>query len=241
MAAEGKLNMIKINSALKDGFDKVDNTLANIIQDNNKMSADILEIRNEIIKNLIETNKKLQLKIETLQQNVHSLEEKLSCEINQTNQYGRRNNIEVCGVPNEINDCDLEDEVVEIFNCLNVDVEKNDIEACHRLPPSKKSRNKKVIVRFTNRKFAEKILKSKKELANMYRHKNKIFINENLNKHFQKLAWRCRSLKKAMVIHSYKFQNESFQIKVSAQDRSKKIISERELFNLFPDFFASLE
>ena len=44
---------------------------------------------------------------------------------------------------------------------INVDVTKDSVEACHRLP-AKNGKNKKVIISFNNRKFASQILSQKK-------------------------------------------------------------------------------
>ncbi len=49
-------------------------------------------------------------------------------------QYGRRNNIEINGIPNDVKDSSLEGKVVDILTKVGVDVSSDDIEACHRLP-----------------------------------------------------------------------------------------------------------
>ena len=235
--ATGKPTLSKINEALKSGFAKMDTTLNDILNDNKSLREDISEIRNVIIKNLVEANGKLQKRVDAMEANIMSLEYKLSTELSQTNQYGRRNNIEICGIPNSISDEMLEEEVIELFSDIEVEVHHTEIEACHRLPPARNSSNKKVIVRFSNRKFAEKLLKSKKKLSQVRRYESKIFINENLNKNFQKIAWRCRQLKKAKLIELFKFQNESFIIQVNHNERPLKITSEKDILNFFPDYF----
>ena len=68
---------------------------------------------------------------------------------NRLNQYNRRNNLEIQGIPSTVGDEILEDKVIEIFECLNTLLAKSDIEDCHRLG---KSNPKNVIVRFVNRK-----------------------------------------------------------------------------------------
>ena len=93
------------------------------------------------------------------------------------------------------------------------------MEACHRLPPTRNNKNKKVIVCFVNRKTCENALKNRKKLSdvdmeslNFYKN-TKIFINENLNKYYQYLSFRCRELKSSSIINHYKYQNEMFLIK----------------------------
>ena len=142
-----------------------------------------------------------------------------------------------------MNDIILEDKVIEILNDIQVDVTADDIEACHRLPKARNDRMKKTIVRFVNRKIVEKCMKLKKNAVNLNFQKlnfppsSKIFISHNLNSHYKKLDWRCRSLKKNNHIFSYKFQNEAFLIKTSKDERAVKIMKEEYLFNIFPGFF----
>ena len=79
--------------------------------------------------------------------------------IESNNQYHRRNNIEIAGIPNEINDGILEEKV--IYRCFEGNkrgyVTKKDIEACHRLLATRNDLNKRVIVRFLNRKIFENV------------------------------------------------------------------------------------
>ena len=46
-------------------------------------------------------------------------------------QYNRRNNIEIQGIPTNILDELSEDKIIHIFISLNIDAEKRDIEHCH--------------------------------------------------------------------------------------------------------------
>ena len=69
-------------------------------------------------------------------------------------QYDRRNNIEVSGIPDSVGDNNLEEKVISVFANVGIDVKFNNIEACHRIGKSRNS-SKKTIVRFTNRKFAK--------------------------------------------------------------------------------------
>ena len=69
-------------------------------------------------------------------QKVQHLEKKLSdIEIaeNKLEQYTRRNNIEIQGIPSSVHDNLLEDKVIDIFSQLNITISKSDIEDRHRL------------------------------------------------------------------------------------------------------------
>ena len=53
-------------------------------------------------------------------------------------QYSRRNNVEISGIPNSIPDKDLENTVISIFRDSGVEIDPEDIEGCHRPPTLKK-------------------------------------------------------------------------------------------------------
>ena len=123
---------------------------------------------------------------------------------NGLDQYNGRNNLEIQGIPSTVDDEVLEDKVIQIFECLNIPLVKSDIEDYHRLG---KSNPQNTIVRFVNRKSCYAALSKKLDL----RHIDKVklgfpeaylFFNENLTPYNQKLAWKCRELKRAGKIHS---------------------------------------
>ena len=95
---------------------------------------------------------------------VLNLEYKLSqCQahMNILDQYNRRNNLEIQGIPSNISDDALEDKVVDIFHSLNINVSKHDIEDYHRLG---KVVPKNTIAWFVNRKFCYEALDNKLNL-----------------------------------------------------------------------------
>jgi len=78
----------KINIALKEGFEKV-------ATDNQGLKDEICELRGQIINNLVEENKKMQKRINELEQIVSSA----SSEIAQTHQFGRKKQFGICWHP----------------------------------------------------------------------------------------------------------------------------------------------
>ena len=127
------------------------------------MDSDISNLCNQIsklndtISKLHSTNEKIRSDL-TVVKNVNAkLEERIiSLEKSQakSEQYSRRNNIELSGIPNDIPEDNLEKVVIDICHDSDVEIEPKDIEGCHRLPVSRYSRdsNKRVIVKFVNRK-----------------------------------------------------------------------------------------
>ena len=67
-------------------------------------------------------------------------------------QYDRRNNIEITGILDNIEDNNLEHSVIEVFKATDIQISHNDIEDCHRIGKSK-GYSKKTIVRLVNRKY----------------------------------------------------------------------------------------
>ena len=79
-------------------------------------------------------------------------------------QYGRINNIAISGIPYSIDDNNLENTVISMMSDINVDIEENDVEACHIFgKPDVRSKSKKTVVHFVNRNNCNKILQNKKE------------------------------------------------------------------------------
>ena len=88
--------------------------------------------------------------------------------MNQVEQYGRRNNIVISGIPDDVADDDLENAVTSIMEDVDVIVQNGDIEACHRIGKSdQKTSSKKNIVRFINCKYCKKAIVNTKNLVNI--------------------------------------------------------------------------
>ena len=80
-------------------------------------------------------------------------------------QYSRRECLEISGIPESIQDDDLEDYITKIFNECDTPVDPANIEACHRL--KSKARPKKVIIKLSKRKDVFNILQLKKKLKSV--------------------------------------------------------------------------
>ena len=144
------------------------------------VDADIRDLCNQI-KNLAETVSRLLDKHKQLNNQIlicknvnRHLEEKVAkLEKAQamSEQYSRRNNIELAGIPNSIKDNVLEETVINICKEHGIDISPMDIEACHKLPLSNAQANKvpnqckRVIVKFVSRKLSERLLQIKKTIS----------------------------------------------------------------------------
>ena len=86
-------------------------------------------MKNVITKNLQVENEHLRKKVNVLENKILTLES----EHNSLDQYGRRNNIKITGIPDSVPDQNLEEKVVDILNEISVNVAPKDIEACHHV------------------------------------------------------------------------------------------------------------
>ena len=165
-----------------------------------------------------------------------------SLEINQNKleQYGRRNNIEVSGIPDSVKDNCLEEKIISIFTSVGIDVKSYDIEACHRIGKSWNS-SKKTIARFSNRKFAKQALYNRKKLKSIDKSTlgltNDVFINENLTPMNNRIAYNCRKLKRLNLISkTYTVNGMVYLISNNIKrGRPVKVLHMQTLLNLFPD------
>ena len=126
---------------------------------------------------------------------------------------------------------------------INVNIEENYIEACHRFgKPEVTSKSKKTIVRFVNRKNCNKIFENKKKLAKLnnekhnFREGTKTFVRESLTPMNEFIAFNCRKLKRKELIHSCYSRNGIIDIKMTDKSRPVKAFHIKRLVNFFSDF-----
>ena len=163
------------------------------------LNKELLNLKDVIIKDLQLENQRLRMKVKNLENKVMSLE----INGNHLEQYGKRNNLEITGIPDDVSDENLEEKVIHVLSEIQVNVSSSDIKACHRIGKSKNSsKKKKTIVQFINRKHAKKALINRKGLTNINKYSlslsvsNNIFINENVTPMNNKIAFHCKKLKR---------------------------------------------
>ena len=135
------------------------------------------------------------------------LEKKLNdqeCYISSIDQYSRRNNTEIQGIPKTVKDEELESKVIDIFSALNISITSKDVADYHRLGKD----GKNTIVRFVNRKHCYQALNRKMDLriidnsSRAFQPDVKLYLSENLTPYNQYLGWKCREFKRTSLIHS---------------------------------------
>ena len=141
----------KKHFSFEDAMEKMESNILEQISslkvDVRSMKDKLLNMKDVIIKQLQDENVLLRSRCIKLENKVVSLESS----VNQVKQYGRRNNVVVSGIPDDVTDDDLEDAVTSIKEDVDVIFQNDDVEACHRIGKSgQKTSSKKTIVRFIN-------------------------------------------------------------------------------------------
>ena len=76
-------------------------------------------------------------------------------------QYSRRECIKISGIPQSIEQLNLEKTVLHVFDKIDVPVDPRNIEACHRLKSDDNGWSNKVIVKFNKRKDMVRLMNKK--------------------------------------------------------------------------------
>lgn len=221
---EIKETVTSVEQAIQEMSTKYDEVIIEMKQQN----TDIANLRKRVEK----------LEVEVKDQEI----DKLRQELNDLDQYGRRLNLEVHGLPHHVNE-----NLLEKLNCLADDLELphlsgHDIEAVHRIPlksradavddekdkPSTEKSEKvpPVLVRFTSRATRDAWLGKKAQLKES---DSKIFLNENLTAQNKKLFWH---MKTRAAEKEYKFawlKNGKFFVRRGPRARVIRIITMEDL------------
>ena len=150
----------------------------------------------------------------------------LEADLLKSQQYSRRECIDVSGIPSTVKDEDIEGEVCRILDNVGISLDADkDIQACHRY-----GRNTTVIVKLSNRKSVKKILGIKTQLP------DDIFVSESLCPRNKARRGGCNRLKKANLISKIATRNGMVRYKVSDTSDYVDIEHEDDLTSAFPDF-----
>ena len=154
-------------------------------------------------------------------------------------QYGRRESIEILGIPRSISDDKLEETVLEILKNIGLELDSYDLVAVHRLKGRLEGNFQSTIVRFLNRKDAYFCLENKKELLackNKMGFKNLFFV-ENLCPFYKELYNKCKKLKEENKIkHVWSHHGVvQFRFTDSRREKPKKLYHHEDLDYYFPE------
>ncbi|XP_070543898.1 uncharacterized protein [Ptychodera flava] len=129
-------------------------------------------------------------------------------ELNELQQYSRRNNLEIHGIPQHNNE-DTDNIVIKIAAAIGVDVTSSDIDISHRLPRRHSQQRERqlpppIIVKFVRRSVRNTLYYSRRNLQGKtptHLHlddnaTNSIFINENLSPSVKRLFHQVNDRRK---------------------------------------------
>ena len=193
----------------------------------------IEELRKEIssMKNVLEKLMKEREEYNPMQ-NYHNRVVEIEKRVAEQEQYSRRECVELCGLPEDVDGEDLVDLVIDAFDAAEVPVTRRDFHAVHRL------RNKKIVIaKLVNRQDATKILRNKKKLREMDNQtqtklrSKKVYVNESLCGTYRKLLGKCNALQRKKYLTS--FYTINGKLKIKYDNNIEEISHENDLKEIF--------
>ena len=152
-------------------------------------------------------------------------------------QYSRRETLEISGIPENINDGELEGNGLTVLSKLDVNIDPVNVEACHWLKSNNKG--KKAILKLFRRNDSDEIGRVRDKLKTTDLKPIGIttpgYINDSLYFYYKKLWSKCKKLCSNKIIFAYWVSNGSIKIRISGRSPVKVISHIADLEKLFPD------
>ena len=152
-------------------------------------------------------------------------------------QYSRRGCLEVVGIPDSVQNNELEDKVLTVFKKIVSELSPRGIEACHRL----KKDNDRVIAKFSQRKNCEQIIFVKKDLKHLKMQEaglpgnRSIFINTSLCPYYRMLCSKCKRLHDLGKISNFYISSSTVKVKISEKRNPISITHTQYFVKYFPE------
>ena len=237
MAENGFLNLFSLSYDATNGMKKKDlvdhienlkgkvvvgDDIQGLFNQNSKLS--------ENVDRLVTANDKLNselLIVRNINQNLQNRIINLEKQQSKSEQYNRRNNVEISGISNEVSDQNLEETVIGICKDSGIDVNSLDSEGCHGLPLGRNATNtnKGVIVKFVNRKHSEAMLQRKKDIIK----KSKVFVSHSLCPYYRFLWEKWIELQRKGRVNQVFCLGAVVAIRVTENSPAIKFLPEKDL------------
>ena len=155
----------------------------------------------------------------------------------ENSQYSRRECIEMVGIPNSVNNNELEHKVLIVFQKVGCELSPRDFKACHRLRKNSNS----VVVKFSRRKVCEQIMSVKKDLKKLKMQdiglsgNQSIFINTSLCTYYRMLWSKCKRLYEAGNIRYFYISCDTIKIKITENSSHIAITHTQNFTKYFPE------
>ena len=199
---------------------------------NNKLISDIQAEITTLYKKTLETKEEINLVNEDIDKIADDIYDLQCCTI-KMDQYSRRENLIIHGIPSHVDQSHLQENVLEILKRIGLgEVTPFEISACHRLKKKKSNSPAPTIVRFTNRKIVEYCIKHKERLNDKRLFKTNIRFYENLCKQNEMIVNKCTYMVAKEQIFDYKIVNGNVSVIVHEGDRPFKIFHPDDFYEL---------
>ena len=165
--------------------------------------------------------------------------DRIECSLDETQQYLRRDCLEITGVPLTSHD-NPKQIVKEIGSLIGVEIEDSDIAAAHKLLDSTKVKNR-MIVKFLQRDKREEVYKKRKNLvgkntshlssqslAETSAGNSKIYINESLTNYRKRLFGRIKEYKRMNNVKYLLTSNGKIMLKVNDASATEAFTTHEE-------------
>lgn len=223
-----------------DKIEELKNTVANLENSVSFMSAKYEEVVSELktYKTKMEEMEKRVQKLESEKEENEKVIGDLSSRMREAEQYARKCNIEIVGVP-EIKNENLNKVMENIAAALDVDFRAEDIDVVHRVP-SRGNAPPKIIAQFLSRRKREEWMMKKRQvppiLAKDVCNTNstqKVFLNTHLCQEWKDLLWKAKLYGRPKGYSFFKYNNGKIWAKKSKEDNNAiAILSESDFSKL---------
>ena len=209
----------EIRIELKVEIDALKDTIKKLIDRCNQLESSqsfISQKFDDLTRSLQETKKQvctLESKVNEQGRSIAFLRDEGSvrdCEIDEVQQYSRRDCLEIVGIPSLPND-NPKKLFMDLCSQMDIDLDEKEIAIVHRLPDTKGQKNR-MIAKLVRREVKERIYRHKKKLVgkttkiipavnselgkSIPPNPNKIFINESLTSYRKKIFNKAYKFKK---------------------------------------------
>ncbi len=212
-------NNVEIINNLSDAINHLNNAICTLKVENRELKAEIGQLREEVWDSW---------------DSIYYIEKDLS----QFQQYNRRENVEIMGIPDSVKDNELEKTVVDILRRINVyNLDHFEIVGCHRLKKHKRDQPANVIIRFVNRRRAYQCIENRRLLKSEIPEFPNLYIVENLCPKYKSIFDKCQKLRSEGKIKHLWTYNGIVHYKTlnNTNERGKKIYHISELEERFPN------
>ena len=224
------LNLKEVCVSERDKF-------VNVIATNNqRMTEDVRRLEEDVdyLGDFIPSANKLADSINQLHNDVTRIDKEIvrvDKEVIVTNQYNRRENLVIDGIPDNVPQAQLEKVCLDIVHSIGFgQVSSYEVIGCHRLRKQEGDKTTPTIIRFFNRKITEFCLKNRRRLRNVRTSWNLSFREDLCNAN-KAILEKCEDLKEEGLLAKVYTHNGFVKIAKSNNERPFKVSHMSEISN----------